>query len=324
MKVIGNTEIVAALHGMVESGRVPHAILMEEDDGGGAFAVIIDFLSALYKGNPRVEKLIHPDIHFVFPVAGPDKPVSTQFLVKWRALALENPYFTESELYDAIGIEGKQSNISVYEARSILDKLSLSAVEGGYRTVVMYLPEKMNLPAANTLLKMVEEPPAQTLFLLITHQGEKVLPTIASRCLYLRVAPLTREARAQLHGRGNAGQLADLFFDLMTSLSDRNLLQALDTAEVLAGLSSREHQKAFLSFASEGIRNLFLLQQGLPALADVPESEQEFYRSMANRCPKTFPRAAASCLDRAESLLERNVSQKILFTDLVNRLYTIL
>lgn len=323
MNVIGNTEIVTALHAMVESGRVPHALLMEEDDGGGAFPIVLDFLTALYGGNPRVEKLIHPDIHFVFPVAGPDKPVSAQFLVKWRPMALENPYFTESELYEAIGIEGKQSNISVYEARSILEKLSLSAVEGGYRTVVMYLPEKMNLPAANTLLKMVEEPPAQTLFVLITHQGDKVLPTIASRCLYLRVLPLTREERSRLHGNG-AGVMADLFFDLMTAILDRNLLQALDTADVLAGLSSREHQKAFLSFASEGVRNLFLLQQELPALSDIPEAEQEFYRSCAARCPKTFPRRAAACLDKAESLLERNVSQKILFTDLVNRLYTIL
>ena len=92
-------------------------------------------------------------------MAGPDKPVSLQFIAPFRTLLLENPYFYENELYEAIGIEGKQSNISVNEARSILERLSLSAVEGGWRTVVLYLPEKMNPQAANALLKMVEEPP---------------------------------------------------------------------------------------------------------------------------------------------------------------------
>ena len=159
MNVYGNEEIVKALHQMAESGHVPHAMLLHEDDGGGAFPLVMNFLEELYGGNPRVQKLIHPDIHFVFPVAGSDKPVSLQFVAPFRELLLENPYFFENELYAAIGIEGKQGNISVNEARSILERLSLSAVEGGYRTVVMYLPEKMNAQAANALLKMVEEPP---------------------------------------------------------------------------------------------------------------------------------------------------------------------
>ena len=158
MTVYGNTEVVAALHQMVRSGHVPHALLLHEDDGGGAFPLSINFLEELYGGSPRVQKLIHPDIHFVFPVAGADKPVSLQFAGKFRELALDNPYFYENELYTAIGIEGKQGNISVNEARSILDRLSLSAVEGGYRTVMLYLPEKMNTQAANALLKMVAFP----------------------------------------------------------------------------------------------------------------------------------------------------------------------
>ena len=149
MKVFGNTEVVAALSQMVESGHLPHAMLLHQDDGGGAFPIVLNFLEQLYGGNPRVQKLIHPDIHWVFPVAGNDKPVSLQFIAPFRELVLENPYFFENELYAAIGIEGKQAGISVHEARSILDRLSLSVVEGGYRTVVLYLPEKMNVQAAN-------------------------------------------------------------------------------------------------------------------------------------------------------------------------------
>ena len=324
MTVYGNTEIVAALHQMVESGHVPHAMLLHEDDGGGAFPLVINFLEELYGGSPRVQKLIHPDIHFVFPVAGSDKPVSLQYVGKFRELALENPYFFENELYTAIGIEGKQSNISVNEARSILDRLSLSAVEGGYRTVVVYLPEKMNAQAANALLKMVEEPPEKTLFVLITHAPEKVLITISSRCLHMRVQPLTPEAEREVHARENASNqaLTDLFHDLLEAIVARDMLKALETGEAVADLKVREQQKAFCRLASEDLRRVFFLQK-MPALAHVPEGEEDFYKRMAGALKPTFPRKGMAALDRALLLIERNVNQKILFTDLVNQLYVI-
>lgn len=321
-KVYGNTEICEALHRMAESGHVPHAILIHEDDGAGAFPVVLNFLEELYKGNPRVEKLIHPDIHFIFPVAGPDKPVSQQFIGPFRELLQDNPYFFENELYAAIGIEGKQSNISVNEARALLDKLSLSAVEGGYRTVVMYLPEKMNAQAANALLKMVEEPPQNTLFLLVTHAPEKVLITISSRCLHLRLQPLSLEADAIVHASEAAGNtvLRDLFHDIMEALTTRNLLQALETADAVADLKDREKQKAFCRLASEDLRRIFLLQK-TPSLARLPQGEEDWFRRMASAFKPTFPRMAVSALERAQMLIERNVNQKILFTDLVNKLY---
>ena len=324
MTVYGNTEVVAALHQMVASGHVPHALLLHEDDGGGAFPLCINFLEELYSGSPRVQKLIHPDIHFVFPVAGSDKPVSLQFMGKFRELALENPYFFENELYTAIGIEGKQGNISVNEARSILDRLSLSAVEGGYRTVVVYLPEKMNAQAANALLKMVEEPPAKTLFLLITHAPEKVLITISSRCLHMRVQPLSPEAEREVHARENASNqaLTDLFHDLLEAIVSRDRLKALETGEAVAELKVREQQKTFCRLASEDLRRLFFLQK-MPALARVPEGEEDFYKRMAGALKPTFPRRGMAALDRALLLVERNVNQKILFTDLVNQLYSL-
>ena len=324
MTVYGNTEVVAALHQMVASGHVPHALLLHEDDGGGAFPLSINFLEELYSGSPRVQKLIHPDIHFVFPVAGSDKPVSLQFMGKFRELALENPYFFENELYTAIGIEGKQGNISVNEARSILDRLSLSAVEGGYRTVVMYLPEKMNAQAANALLKMVEEPPAKTLFVLITHAPEKVLVTISSRCLHMRVQPLSPEAEREVHARENASNqaLTDLFHDLLEAIVSRDRLKALETGEAVAELKVREQQKTFCRLASEDLRRLFFLQK-MPALARVPEGEEDFYKRMAGALKPTFPRRGMAALDRALLLVERNVNQKILFTDLVNQLYSL-
>lgn len=312
-----------ALHRMVESGHVPHALLLHEDDGGGAFPIVLNFLEELYGGAPRVQKLIHPDIHFVFPVAGGDKAVSLQFIASFRALLQENPYFYESELYSAIGIEGKQSNISVNEARSILDRLSLSAVEGGYRSVVLYLPEKLNMQAANALLKMVEEPPEKTLFVLITHAPEKVLQTISSRCLHLRVQPLSEQDQRDVHAAEAAQnvELQDLFHDLLEALVAKDLLGALETGEALSSLESRERQKAFCQEASKGLRTLFLLQQKMPELVHVREEDMAFYERMAAAFKPSFPRLALSCLEKAQQLIERNVNQKILFADLVNQLY---
>ena len=324
METRSSKETVAAvLRQMAESGRIPHAMLLHENDGGGAFPLLLDFLDEVYGHSPRVKKLIHPDIHFVFPVAGPDKPVSDRFISAWRELLLENPCFYENELYTAIGIDSKQSLISVYEARSILEKLSLSAVEGGYRTVVVYLPEKMNQQAANALLKMVEEPPENTLFLLVTHQPERVLTTIFSRCLFLRVPPFSREEDRVVHAKEGAenNELSDLFHDLLDALVRKDLLGALETGDALADLGSRETQKRFCRVASEGLRNIFLLQQGLPELADLLGDERPFYEEMAAKLRKNFSRQALAALDRVLLLLERNVNQKILFTDLVNRLY---
>lgn len=322
--VFGNTEVVSALHSMVESGRVPHAILLHEDDGAGAFPIAINFLEELYGGSPRVQKLIHPDIHFVFPVAGEKNPVSLQFAVPFREMALANPYFKENQLYQAIGIEGKQGNISVAEARSILDRLSLSAVEGGYRTVVLYLPEKMNAAAGNALLKMLEEPPQNTLFVMITHSPEKVLTTISSRCLHMRVMPLTPEEEAEVHAEENSAgsALLDLFYDLMQAVLSRDMLSALETGETLAEIKVREQQKAFCRLAVQELRTIFLLQQKMPRLASVAPEREELVARIAASVKPSFPRYSMGCVDRAVQLLERNVNQKIIFTNLVSQIYT--
>jgi DNA polymerase-3 subunit delta' len=299
-------------------------MLLHQEDGGGAFPIVLNFLEELYGGNPRVEKLIHPDIHFVFPVAGSDKPVSVQYIGAFRELLKENPYFYENELYAAIGIEGKQSNISVNEARSILECLSLSAVEGGYRTVVVYLPEKMNVQAANALLKMVEEPPEKTLFIFITQAPEKVLVTISSRCLHMRIQPLSLEAEAEVHAREAAGvaALQDLFHDILDAIVARDFLKALETGEAVSDLKVREQQKNFCKLASEDLRRVFLLQK-MPQLARIPEGTEDYYARMARSLKPTFARRALAVMDRSLLLVERNVNQKILFTDMVNQLYTI-
>ena len=337
--ITGNDRTVRAMQNMVATGRIPHAIMLYENDGGGALPLALAFLTALYGGSGKVAKLIHPDVHFVFPVTGgskvstSEKPTSDSYMKWFRELVTENPYFQENDLYRALGIEGKSGLIAVGEARLILDKLSLTGVEGGWRSVVMYLPEKMNQEAANRLLKIVEEPPEQTLFLMITHAPEKVLKTISSRCLSIRVLPPKRDFSTALEmtddglssrpseASGEISEYASLYGDLMDAMLEKNLLTALEVGESLAALSSREKQKAFCRYAGERLREVFLLQQGMETLAAIPEDEREYCQRLAGTLRRNFPRLAAAQLDRTVVLIERNVNQKIIFTDLVNRLY---
>ena len=331
-----NERLAEALAGMVRTGRIPHAILFHENDGGGGVPLALAFLQFLYCQHRsdsdscgecpecnKVRKMIHPDIRFIFPVAGKD--LSVGFMEEWRALVTKDPWFRESDLDAALGIEGKQGIINVAEARGIIDSLSLSAVQGGWRSVVIYLPEKMNQQAANALLKILEEPSESTIFLLITHSPESVMKTIFSRCLLVRVIPLSEEEELRVHPEKSPDYdtFGDIFHDTVIALEERNLSALTEIADTMAALPSREKQKNFCRFSGEMLRRIFLLQQGLDDLARIPEDEKPFYAETAAKLPKKFPRLAISHFDRAAKLVASNVNQKILFTDLVGRLYMI-
>lgn len=325
----GNEAVVKALVGMVDSGRIPHAILLHEDDGGGGMALAQAFLQYLYCPNRhdgdscaqcpscnKVSKLIHPDVHYIFPV---NSGSSTDFLPKWRELFLTNPYFTENDLAEALEIEGKNSMIKVDEAKAVLDALSLTALERGYRSVVIYLPEKMNREAANRLLKAVEEPPEKTEFLLITHSPDAVLQTIRSRCQLIRLAPPQGVARSCAR-EGDP----PLLEALMKALLEGDLLAALSVADSLAALPSRERAKNFCNYAVERLRYVFLYQQKMDTLVRVPSEDAGLLRAWAAALPKSFPRKASEAFGKARGRIDRNVNLKILFTDLADALYTFL
>lgn len=313
----GLPQEATVLRTMVDSGRIPHAILLSEPDGGPAFAVAGAFLQYLYcrshEGGDscgacpscnKISKLIHPDVHYIFPVVSPGS--CNALMPKLRELAAGGGNFTEAAFNAAMGAEGKSALIPVAEAKAILSDLSLSALEGGYRAVVIYLPEKMNQEAANRLLKAIEEPEPNTQFVLITHAPEKVLGTILSRCQHIR---LTAPEPAPEFDE------PELLDSLMEALAARSLADALAVGEKLAALPSRESAKAFCRFASDAMRNAFLVQQGLPLKPRGPRP-----CPWATKARKTFPRAAVACFDRAYMLIGRNVNVKIIFTDLVNRL----
>ncbi|MBR1955939.1 MAG: hypothetical protein IKA13_01335 [Bacteroidales bacterium] len=343
--VIGNAEVARTLVNMADSGRVAHAMLMYENEGCGALALALAYVQYLNCSNPsggdscgecpscrQMSKLIHPDVHFVFPVnKGPktsdDKPTSESYIKYWRELAVADPYFTESDLQKAIGIESKNGLIAVAEAKSIINKLSLTAVGDGYKAVIFYLPEKMNQETANRLLKMVEEPPVQTLFIFITHAPEKVLQTIFSRCQSVRVMPLTKEEAARVNALkpqsedSDADVFQELFYDLMNSIVSRDLMAALECGEAIAALDSREKQKAFCAYAGDCMRKIFMIQRNMPQIAGVEDGEQEFYASLAQKCGQEFCSKSMTNIEKVVAMIDRNVNSKILFCDLVNRMF---
>ncbi len=356
--IIGNPDAVRALKGMADSGRIPHAMMLYENDGCGAMALALAFLSRVLGDEHKVCGLIHPDVHYVYPVANGSKVTekvenlrAELFLEYWRKLMTANPYALESEVSSAFGIEGKQAGINNAEAKEILETVWLTSVEGGWKAVVVYLPEKMNAASANRLLKAIEEPPEKTLFIMITHAPEKVMQTISSRCQMIRVLPYSRQeivdvlvsvfgknadeaSAAALVAGGSVGVALDylsgkedyhrqmeIFKGLTDALVSRDLSAALGWGDAMAALPSRESQKAFCKFAGESLRKVFLIQQNLPQISGISAEEKDFFFGLASRCRKSFPRLAVACLDRAQTLIDRNVNQKILFCDLVGRLY---
>ncbi len=368
--ISGNEEVKNALVRMVDSGKVPHSLLFYENEGCGALPLALAFFQYLnckhrHDGDScgecpscnKISKLIHPDLHFVFPVnsgskiSASEKPTSEAYIKYWRELVLADPYFLESELYTALGIEKKSGNIAVAEAKSILDKLSLVSVEDGYKAVVVWLPEKMNAEAANRLLKIVEEPPEETVFLFVTHAPEKVLQTIFSRCQSLRALPLSKEevsstlqrqfsipadvadiqagvscgsvgvALNHLGDREEYNRYFALFERLLNASLDKDLLAALEVGEEIAALESREKQKGFCTFAGDCLRKIFILKSNLPQISNATAQEIEYFSKVAKRCKDSFSSRAAGYFDQAVMLVERNVNPKVLFCDLVNRIF---
>jgi DNA polymerase-3 subunit delta' len=341
-EIIGNSELKEQLVRMVRAQRLGHAILFVEESGGGGFAFALALAQYVNCREPeeddacgvcpschKYQKLIHPDLHFVFPVSSSSQlsesekkaPLSDYFLPAFRELALANPYFTEQELYDAIGIENKSGLISVHESRRIFEKLSLRAAEGAWKTMLIYLPEKMNLDAANKLLKLLEEPPAGTLFLLVSHQPERLLPTIRSRCQAIVLKPLSREERRRIAGGRDSdnAEYREIAKSLLEAGLAKRIIDTFPQWEMLADLG-REKQREWCLYMEQYIRKIYLVARGLDSLADLSEPEEATIRGFAARIKPTFYEKAFTALEATLAAVGSNVNPKLAFCDLSNRL----
>lgn len=206
-EVLGLPHIKNHLTTTVDNRRIPHAQLFVGASGSGTLPMAIAYAQYVLCSNTGAEnntgneacnlkmnKLAHPDLHFAFPVANNDKvkknAVSSNFNEEWRQFVEQEPYGSLFDWYQKLGIENKQGKIGVDEAQDIVKALSLKSYEGGYKVMIIWMAEKMNDSCANKLLKLIEEPPQKTLFLLLTEEEENIIQTIRSRCQTLHFPPL--------------------------------------------------------------------------------------------------------------------------------------
>lgn len=204
-QIIGQEHIKNHLKKSAENGRVPHAQLFVGKEGSGTLPMAIAYAQFLLCNfstdadacNLKCNKLQHPDLHFAFPVTTNDvvkkHPVSNLFLEDWRDFVENQPYGSLFNWLQHIGVENKQGLINVDEAEDVVKKLKLKSFEGGFKVMIIWMAEKMNIAAANKLLKLIEEPPEKTVFILITENEEQIINTIKSRCQALHFPVLAEQ-----------------------------------------------------------------------------------------------------------------------------------
>ncbi len=204
-QIIGQDHIKKHLQVSAKQGRIPHAQLFIGKEGSGTLLMAVayaQFLLSHFSDNPEIsalkcEKLQHPDLHFSFPVTTNDivksHPTSNAFLEDWRQFIATQPYGSLFNWLQHIGVENKQGLINVEESEEIVKKLQLKSYEGGFKVMIIWMAEKMHTSAANKLLKLIEEPPQKTIFLLIVEDEEQLLSTIKSRCQALHFPGLSEQ-----------------------------------------------------------------------------------------------------------------------------------
>ncbi|MEB8346270.1 DNA polymerase III subunit delta' [Flavobacteriaceae bacterium KMM 6898] len=212
--ILGLPHIKKHLTFSADAGRIPHAQLFVGKEGCGTLPMAMAYAQYIICANTQGENtgenaacntkcnsISHPDVHFAFPVSNSDKvrshAVSNHYMEEWREFLREQPYGNLFDWYRFIGIEKKQGMIGVDEAQEVVKKLALKSYEGGYKVMIIWMADRMNNSAANKLLKLIEEPPAKTVFILITEEEEQIIQTIRSRCQVLHFPPLAEEVIAQ-------------------------------------------------------------------------------------------------------------------------------
>lgn len=363
--VIGQQDVIERLVKDAQAGTVPHALLFCGPEGVGKLQTAIAFARYLLcrdKGTGadscgtcpacvKMDKLVHPDLHFVFPVINKSKTserstISDEEITPWRETVLDKQYFSFEEWLSAIDADNKQASIFVTESESIISKLSLKSVEGGYKIMIIWHAEKMNQQCANSLLKLLEEPPAQTVFILTTDAPEQMLETILSRTQRIDFRRIPEhEIASRLQGPtyqlddDNAKKIAHLsggswlkaisalrvnaesdeFFDYFTQLMrlsyGRKLKDLKRWSESIAG-GGREWQKRFLAYCQRMIRENFICNFHNPDLNYMTEQERQFSVKFAPFVNENNIIGLMDMLSDAQRDIEQNVNSKMVFFDM--------
>jgi DNA polymerase-3 subunit delta' len=363
--IIGQEEVKHRLIQSVKDGYIPHARLISGPEGVGKVALALAYaryLSCSHRGEDdacgvcpscvKYNKLSHPDLHFVFPIfKSGKKEICDDYLAEWRKFVLHNPYFNLQGWLNFIDAENSQGMIYAKESDEIIRKLNLKAYESEYKIMLIWLPEKMHEACSNKLLKMIEEPPAKTVFLLISENPDQVITTIRSRTQSLPVPPLTSESIAEAlpvaiaalgHNPASAEKLSnrvhlangnylkaleliemnedfrnnlELFISIMRNSWSRNIKNMKAQSESFAKLG-REKQKYFLVYAQNLIRENFLYRLNIPEINYLNVEEAGFSQNFS---PYVNERNVVDLMDElalAERHVESNVNPKMVFFDL--------
>ena len=363
--IIGQQEVVERLIKDAQAGTVPHALLFCGPEGTGKLQTAIAFSRYLLcrdKGTGtdscgtcpscvKMDKLVHPDLHFVFPVINKSKSserstVSDDEIKTWRECVLDKQYFGFEEWLSAIDAENKQASIFVTESESIMSKLSLKSVEGGYKIMIIWHAEKMNQQCANSLLKLLEEPPAGTIFILTTDTPEQMLETILSRTQRIDFKRIPSELIEQrLTGPGymldadtaakiahlsggswlkaigtlrintESDEFLDYFMQLMRLSYARKLKDLKLWSDSIAA-GGREWQKRFLAYCQRMIRENFICNFHNPELNYMTEQERQFSVKFAPFVNENNIIGLMDTLTDAQRDIEQNVNSKMVFFDL--------
>lgn len=369
--VIGQHTVKQQLKQMLTENRMPHALLFAGNEGCGKLPMALALAKRLLCPNPTaennacgscsnclmVEKLAHPDLHFIFPTIktkGQNTPaVSDQFLDEWRKQITETPYFSRQTWLNRINVEKQQSLINVADANNIINKLASVSSQGGYRVVIIWLAEQMNLACANKLLKILEEPPQQTVFILTADHPERIIPTILSRTQRIDFAPLSTEelkeaiehynglesndalmvARAAAGSYINAleqvtmnaerAQFFDLFVLFMRLCYMRKIKDLYEWAQQLSTWG-REKQKAFLEYAQRLIRENFIYNFHNPELNYMNRKESDFAVNFARFINERNVIGITQEIENAQRDIQQNVNANMVFFDFALKMIVLL
>ena len=367
---------------LVQEERVPHALLFCGQAGVGKMALAIAFASQLLSGekapaadednfmmaaeDPRVAKnkamlreWTHPDLHFTFPtiklpsMSSDHKPVSDDFAHEWHELIMQGPYFTLDKWLTAIGAENQQAIITAGESDDLVRKLSLKSSQGGYKVSIIWLPERMNIECANKLLKLIEEPPTQTVFLMVCEEPDKLLETIRSRVQRIDVKKIHDEEirQALIERRGidedsalrisrlangswlkameslKAGteneQFLDLFIMLMRLAYQRRVRDLRKWSDTMASFG-REKQKRFLLFFLRMLRENFMSNFHQPELVYMTQEEEDFAKNFARFINEGNILQLYDLANRAIRDIGQNANAKIVFFDFALQMIVLL
>lgn len=365
--IIGQADIKCRLIDDVRRGRIAHAQLFGGPEGVGSLPMAIAFARYLCCEHPgeddacgacascaKFNKLAHPDLHFVFPVINTGKmPVSDDFLPQWRELIHATPYFNLSMWLRAMNAENQQALISVKESDLLLRKVSYKSSQGGYKTVIVWLPERMNVECANKLLKLLEEPPGQTVFLFVSENAEQLLPTIQSRVQRWTFHAIPEDTISQSLSRQFG--LSEIDAQRLAHQSAGNYLSALqlihtseDKACYLKSFVSlmrlayhrkvkemklwsedvaswgRERQKEFLSYSQHMVRNNFMYNLQEPSIVYLNTEESEFSRKFSPFVNESNVMGIMDELSYAQQHIEQNVNAKMVFFDFALKMIVLL